>query len=98
MRMNKAHRKAVNLSLDAGLVEPAHGLDLKLSGIAETAIRAAVEAEAPRRWQEENAEAIALHNRRVEERRLLSDHIRGWWNDFKPTRWQHRMGLGRLLA
>ena len=81
MRMKTAQRKAVNLSLDAELVERARSLDLKLSGIAEQAIRAAVKAEATRRWQTENAAAIEEYNRLVEERGILSDHIPGWWND-----------------
>jgi antitoxin CcdA len=80
MRMNKAHRKPVNLSLDADLVERARALDLKLSGIAEEAIRSAVKAEAARRWQNEHASAITAYNRLVDERGMLSDHIPGWWN------------------
>ena len=80
--MTKAHRKAVNLSLDAELVGKARALDLKLSGIAEAAIRAAVKVEATRRWQEEHAAAFALHNRLIEEEGLLGDHVPGWWNDF----------------
>ncbi|HJV40861.1 type II toxin-antitoxin system CcdA family antitoxin [Caulobacter sp.] len=31
-----------------------------------------------RRWAEENAEAIAEHNRFIEEHGLLSDHLRTW--------------------
>ena len=80
--MTKAHRKAVNLSLDAELVGKARALDLKLSGIAEAAIRAAVKAEATRRWQEERAEAIDEHNRIIEKEGLPGDHVPGWWNDF----------------
>ena len=82
MRMNRAHRRPVNLSLDADLVDRARALDLKLSGIAEAAIRAAVKAEATRRWQEKHAAAIDEYNRLVDERGVLSDHIPGWWNDF----------------
>ena len=80
MRMKSAPRKAVNLSLDAVVVEQARALDLKISGIAEKAIREAVRAEATRRWQEEHGAAIAEYNRLVAERGMLSDHVPGWWN------------------
>jgi len=80
MRMNKAHRKAVNLSLDAGLVDQARALDLKLSGIAEKAIREAVRAEATKRWREDHAAALDEYNKLVEKRGIFNDRIPGWWN------------------
>ena len=78
--MNKAHRKAVNLSIDAALVDQARALDLKLSGIAERAIREAVRAEAAKRWQEDHAAALDQYNKLVEQRGIFSDRIPGWWN------------------
>jgi antitoxin CcdA len=82
MRMKSTQRKAINLSIDSDLVERARALGLKLSGLAEAAIRKAVHAEEARRWQTENAEAIEAYNRLVAEEGLLSDHVPGWWNDF----------------
>ncbi len=79
--MVNAHKKPVNLSLDGDLVERARALDLKLSGIAEAAIRDAVATEAARRWKLENKEAIEAYNKRIGDEGLLSDHVPGWWND-----------------
>jgi antitoxin CcdA len=59
-------RKAVNLSLDAGLIEAARELGVNLSRAAEEGIR----QEAARRWREENAEGIRQMNAYVEKHGL----------------------------
>ena len=56
-------RKAVNLSLDTGVVAAAREAGLNLSQISEAAIRAAAKTEQERRWKEENREAIEGWNR-----------------------------------
>jgi antitoxin CcdA len=59
-------RKPTNLSLESELVEEARRLGLNLSRAAEDGIRSAVRAEAARRWQEENREALLSSNAYVE--------------------------------
>lgn len=78
MRMNAPvrPRKAVNLSLDAELVAEAKALNLNLSRTVEEALRQRVRDEKARRWQEENAEAIAFNNAQLEREGLWCDDYR----------------------
>ncbi len=69
-------RKAVNLSLDAELVAEAKALNLNLSRTVEEALRQRVRDEKARRWQEENAEAIAFNNAQIEREGLWCDDYR----------------------
>lgn len=55
-------RKAVNLSLDTGVVAAAREVGLNFSQVCETALRQATRAEQDRRWQEEHREAIEANN------------------------------------
>lgn len=76
----------LNIGVDPELLAQAEGLGIDVSGMDERSLRlhlqkvdpAGAEARA-KRWTEENAEAIADHNRRIAERGLLSDHIRPRW-------------------
>jgi antitoxin CcdA len=63
-------RKAVNLSLDTGIVEAARAAGLNLSQVSEEALRKATKAERDRRWQEDNREWIEANNAWVEENGL----------------------------
>ncbi|HEX8300904.1 type II toxin-antitoxin system CcdA family antitoxin [Sphingomonas sp.] len=63
-------RKAVNVSLDTGIVAAAREAKLNLSQVCETAIREATRAEITRRWQEENRERIEAWNAWIEEHGL----------------------------
>lgn len=63
-------RKAVNLSLDTGVVETARSMGINLSQTCEAALRDATKAERSRRWQEENREAIEANNVWVEKNGL----------------------------
>jgi antitoxin CcdA len=63
-------RKAVNLSLDTGVVEAAREAGINLSQTCEAALRTAAKAERERRWQEENREAIEASNAWVEKNGL----------------------------
>ena len=69
-------RKAVNLSLDTGIVATAREAGLNLSQVCEAAIRQATKVELERRWQEEDREAIAAHNAWVEEHGLPLERYR----------------------
>lgn len=76
----------LNIGIEPELLEQAVRLGLSVAGMDERTLRlhlqkidpAGAEARA-KRWAEENAEAIRDHNRRVQERGLLSDHIRPRW-------------------
>ncbi len=64
-------KRAVNLSLDAALVEEAKALGVNLSAAAEAGLREA----AREAWRRENAEAMAAWSRWVEENGLpLGEH------------------------
>lgn len=75
----------LNIGIDPELVAQAERLGIPIAGMDERTLRlhlqkvdpAGAEARA-RRWAEENAEAIAEHNRFVEKYGLLSDHYRTW--------------------
>ncbi|GAA0730977.1 post-segregation antitoxin CcdA [Sphingomonas sp. ABOLD] len=69
-------RKAVNLSLDTGVVAAGREVGLNLSQVCEAAIRAAAKAERDRRWAEENREWAEAHNRWVEENGLPLERYR----------------------
>lgn len=51
-------RKAVNLSLDTGVVQTARDLGLNLSKISEDALRAATREARNRKWADEHAKRI----------------------------------------
>lgn len=68
--MAQQARKAVNLSLDEGLVSQARDLKINISRAAEDGIAKAIKAERERLWRIENAEAIRLENEYVEKHGL----------------------------
>jgi antitoxin CcdA len=70
----KSVKKAVNLSIDAELIDEAKSAGTNLSAVLERALK----EERARRWLAENAEAIAAYNRDVEERGVWSDGLRNW--------------------
>ena len=59
-------RRPVNLSLDAALVEEARALGIPLSAAVESALRETVRVAREARWREENREAMAEYNTRVD--------------------------------
>lgn len=63
-------RRAVNLSLDADIVDAAKAAGINLSRITEAALRAATKAEMERRWKEENRAAFDYWNAWVAENGL----------------------------
>lgn len=68
--LSSGKRKAVNLSLDTGVVAAAREAGLNLSQICEAALRDASKKERIRRWQEESKEAIDANNAWVAEHGL----------------------------
>ena len=68
-------RKAVNVSLDTGVVAFAREAGLNLSQVCEAAIREATQKEITRRWQDENRERIEAWNAWIDEHGLpLADY------------------------
>jgi antitoxin CcdA len=63
-------RKALNLSLDTGVVAAARETGLNLSQICEAALRDAAKAEWAKRWKDEHREAIEANNAWVEKHGL----------------------------
>ena len=68
-----AKKRAVNLFVDADLLEHARRLRINLSETLERRLRSIVRADLERSWLEQNREAIAAYNARVAEHGLLSD-------------------------
>lgn len=75
----------LDLGIDPELLAQAQRLEISVAGLSETQLRLHLQKVDPagakeraRRWAAENAEAIAEHNRFVEEHGLLSDHLRTW--------------------
>lgn len=64
--MPAAPRRSTSLTLDRRLLDEAHALGLNVSRAAEQGVAQAIGAERARRWQAENAEAIAAYNRIIE--------------------------------
>jgi len=71
-----ASKVRVNLTLDEALVAQAKAAGMNLSAVAEEAIRFRTRAEEMRTWSEQNREAIAAWNKRIEEEGLWSDGLR----------------------
>jgi antitoxin CcdA len=74
--LSSGKRKAVNLSLDTGVVAAAREAGINLSQICEAALRDAAKAERNRKWTEENRAWIEAHSRWVEENELPLEKYR----------------------
>ena len=71
-------KRATNVSINQGLLEDAKALDINLSATLERALDAEVRARKRAKWLEENREAIAAYNARIERDGLLSVHVRAF--------------------
>lgn len=69
-------RKAVNITLDTGVVAMARELKVNLSRVSEAAIRAAATELQEARWREEHRDWIAANNAWVEEHGLPLEKYR----------------------
>jgi antitoxin CcdA len=75
MRMAaKAIKRAVNLTINADLLEAARRENLNLSAILERSLQ----AETARIWLEKNRDAIACYNEDVRVNGVWSDGVRRW--------------------
>jgi antitoxin CcdA len=73
MGERQIRKRAVNLFVDADLLEESRRLGINISDTLERRLRTIVKTERERRWAEENRTAIEAYNRRVAEHGLLSD-------------------------
>lgn len=73
MNERQVRKRAVNLFVDADLLEEARRLRINMSETLERRLRMIVKAERERLWTEKNRPALEAYNRRVAEHGLLSD-------------------------
>lgn len=82
MRINDEYaaygKRATNVSINKGLLEAAKALEINLSATLEKALDEAVRARKREKWLDENREAIAAYNARIERDGMLSDHVRAF--------------------
>ena len=77
MSERQVKKRAVNLFVDADLLDEARRLRINISETLEHRLRNIVRAEQEKRWLEENREAIASINSFVDRRGLLASKLRG---------------------
>ncbi len=81
MSERQVKKRAVNLFVDAELLDEARHLRINVSETLERRLRAIVRAEQEKRWLEENREAIASINSFIDHHGLLASRLR-----FRPER------------
>lgn len=73
MSQRPVKKRAVNLFVDAELLDEARRLRINVSETLERRLRSIVRVEAEKRWLEQNRAAIDAYNRRVATHGLLAD-------------------------
>jgi antitoxin CcdA len=71
-----AKKRAVNLFVDADLLDEARRMRINISETLEHRLRKIVRAEQEKRWLEENREAIASINSFIDRHGLLAGRLR----------------------
>ena len=72
----KRRKKAVNLSIDAGVLAKAREAGINLSETLERALTNELKHDRWEAWRRENRDAIEAHNEFIREHGLLSDEWR----------------------
>jgi antitoxin CcdA len=72
----RAPKKSTNLSINSDLLRQARAYGINLSQALEQRLEEILREEKRRRWQEENREAIAKYNQRVEAGGVFSEGLR----------------------
>jgi antitoxin CcdA len=72
----QAKKCAVNLFVDAELLDEARRLNINISETLEQRLRSLVRAEQEKRWLQENRDAIASINAFIDRHGLLADRLR----------------------
>jgi antitoxin CcdA len=81
MSERQARKRAVNLFIDADLLDEAKRLEINISDTLDRRLRAIVKAEQEKRWLAENGAAIESINNFIEEHGLLASKLR-----YRPER------------
>jgi len=76
MSKRPTKKRAVNLFVDAELLDAARTMRINLSETLEGRLRTIVRADQEKRWREENQEAIASINSFIERHGLLASKLR----------------------
>jgi len=71
-----APKRAINLSLNAKVLDMARDMGLNISQTVDSLLTEEVLRQYWQRWQQDNAEAIAHYNARIEREGLFSDRYR----------------------
>jgi antitoxin CcdA len=71
-------KRAVNVSVDAEILDVAKGMNINLSQTLEDALRKRTQEERDRRFQDEHREAIEARNRFIEKHGIWSKKYRSW--------------------
>jgi antitoxin CcdA len=74
LSQRNTRKRAVNLFVDADLLDEAKRMRINISEMLEGRLSAVVRAEQEKRWLHDNRAALEAYNRRVEKHGLLSDH------------------------
>ena len=77
-RRKPGPKRAVNLTVDAQILDAAKRQGINLSAALEGELRRLTEAERIKRFQEEHREAFEAHNRFIEEHGIWSEKYRSW--------------------
>ncbi len=73
-----APKRAINLSLNAKVLDMAREMGLNISHTVDTLLTEEVLRQYWQRWQQDNAEAIAHYNARIEREGLFADRYRAF--------------------
>jgi antitoxin CcdA len=76
MSGQQAKKRAVNLFVDAELLDHARRMGINISDTLERRLRTMVRAEQEKHWLEENREAIASINKFIDRHGLLASKLR----------------------
>lgn len=77
-RFRDSPKRPINLSLNSAVLDLAREMGLNISQVVDELLLAEVEKRYRERWQEENAEAIAQYNARIEREGTFSQRIQRW--------------------
>jgi len=75
-RIRNAPKRAINLSLNAEVLDMAREMGLNISQTVDALLTEEVLKQYWQRWQHDNSEAIAHYNARIEREGLFSDRYR----------------------
>jgi antitoxin CcdA len=76
MSERRAKKRAVNLFVDADLLDEARRLNINVSETLERRLRMIVKTERQKRWLENNRDAIASINAFIDQHGLLASRLR----------------------